>query len=190
MSIYGHVLEGTNIINSEDNIKKILKIIVSQIENIYNKNAQKLGLHTVKGDFETYDDINDNGEKVKTIKYSFSDYNDPEDDWKHSYEYYSSGNSNLSDEKLDIFLNNYDKMIEDIESKVNKFVSEYKNKGYNINCEYDDYRGTQIDIYCSIPLDNSSNKDIIKDIVSIVNENISKMKVTKSNNGSRSEERR
>lgn len=186
MSIYGHVLESTNIINNEDNIKKILKTIASQIENAYNKNAQKLGLHTVKGDFEIYNDINDNDEKVKTIKYCFSDYNDPEDDWKHSYEYYNSGNSDLSEDKLNIFLNNYDKMIEDIESKVNKFVSEYKNKGYNINYEYDDYRGTQINIYCSLPLDNSSNKDLIKDIVSIVNENISKMKVVKSNiNGSK-----
>ncbi len=188
MSIYGHVLlESTNNTNSNENdIKKILKIISTQIENAYNKNAQKLGLHTVKGDFETLDDINDNGEKVKTIKYSFSDYNDPENDWKHSYEYYSSGNSDLSEEKVDILLNNYDKMIEDIKSKVSKLVSEYKNKGYDINWEYDDYRGTQIDVYCSILVDNSENKDLVKDIVSVVNENISKMKVTKSNiNGSK-----
>mgnify|MGYP004492946689 CR=1 FL=1 len=186
MSIYGHLLlESTTDITKQECIN-ILKNIGKIIEDYYNSNIKKINLHTVKGSISSYEDTDEEDNDVEIIEYNFTDYYDDDDDFEHSYCYYDSGNSGLSEEELKKFNYKYYDIIYTIYEKLEKIIKNYRSKGYDIQLDLGDNRGTQFIVYITISIEDplkNSMKDIINKIVSNIKSNLSKFKPSDLENG-------
>lgn len=155
MSVYGILNEAIKV--TKESATKVLKSIGSDIERKYNSQCTKIGIHKEQCEYYTEDVNDDNGNPVTRVVCLFSTYHDPDNDWEHSFEYYDSGNSDLSKKEVDKIISEYNKLIKMIKRMVATNI-ETLSRWYNISYKVDDYRGDRIYIY--INLENESSETI------------------------------